>query len=86
MPAKTYTIELIIENKPAAKDPEGEVIKRDLMNKHGFENVTDVRCGKLLRIKINASSEGEAKDAVVRMCNELRLANPVAHNYSMRVL
>lgn len=81
-----FIIELVIEGKPYARDPEGETIKRDLMNRHGFKMIRDVRCGKLLRIKLNAKSEEEAKKIVENMCRELRLANPVAHNYSIRII
>lgn len=80
-----FTVEVIIENKPAAKDPEGETIIRDLLSKHGFEMVKEVRTGKLLRIKIEAKDREDAKGIVDRMCHELRLVNPVAHVYSITV-
>jgi phosphoribosylformylglycinamidine synthase PurS subunit len=81
----TFTLELVIEPKPLARDPEGEVIRRDLMNAHGFEAVSAVRSGKLLRITLEAASEQDAERTVLRMANELRLVNPVAHSYSIRV-
>ncbi|MHA1348643.1 MAG: phosphoribosylformylglycinamidine synthase subunit PurS [Candidatus Odinarchaeia archaeon] len=81
----TYTVEIIIENKPFAKDPEGATIMRDLIHKNGFNMVTSVRTGKLIRVKLNANSEEEAKNIVLNMCNELRIYNPVAHIYSIQV-
>lgn len=80
---REYVVEIVIENKPAAKDPEGATIQNDLMKKNAYDMVTSVRTGKLLRIKLQASSEQEAKDIVFRMCNELRLYNPVAHTHSI---
>lgn len=80
-----YTVEVVIESKPAAKDPEGATIVRDLMGKKGFGMVSEVRTGKLLRVKLSAKTEAEAVALVDRMCNELRLANPVAQNYKITV-
>lgn len=80
---KEYVVEIVIENKPAAKDPEGTTIQNDLMKKNAYGMVTSVRTGKLLRVKLQASSEDEARDTVFQMCNELRIYNPVAHTYSI---
>jgi phosphoribosylformylglycinamidine synthase subunit PurS len=80
-----YVAEVIIESKPAAKDPEGSTIMRDLMAKKGFSAVSEVRTGKLLRIKISAKTEKEASVLVDKMCNDLRLANPVAQNYTISI-
>jgi phosphoribosylformylglycinamidine synthase PurS subunit len=80
-----YIVEIIIENKPAARDPEGETVMRDLVHKSGYTNVKSVRTGKLLRLNLEASSEAEAKDTVIRMVNELRIYNPVAHIYRVEI-
>jgi phosphoribosylformylglycinamidine synthase PurS subunit len=80
-----YVVEVVIESKPAAKDPEGATIVRDLMVKKGYGNVSEVRTGKLLRVKLSAASESEAASIVDKMTNELRLANPVAQNYKITV-
>ena len=34
-----FMVEVVIENKPVAKDPEGETIQRDLMNRGGYPQV-----------------------------------------------
>jgi phosphoribosylformylglycinamidine synthase PurS subunit len=80
-----YSIEVIISNKPQARDPEGETIIRDLIHKRGFDSVKDVRTGKVLALKIQADSEDEAQHKATVMCNELRLYNPVAHSLTVRV-
>jgi phosphoribosylformylglycinamidine synthase PurS subunit len=80
-----YTLEVIIENKPAARDPEGETILKDLINQNGFEMVKSVRSGKYLRINLEAESKEEAKNIVYRMCNDLRIYNPVIHVVSINV-
>jgi phosphoribosylformylglycinamidine synthase PurS subunit len=81
-----YVAEVVIESKPAAKDPEGATIMRDLMVKKGFGMVSEVRTAKLLRVKLTAKSEEEAVSLVDRMCNELRLANPVAQNHKISIV
>ncbi len=80
---KEYTVEVVIESKPYAKDPEGMTIMRDLMHKTGYERVNSVRTGKFLRIKVSAENGEEAKNYVVKMINDLRIYNPVAHTYSI---
>jgi phosphoribosylformylglycinamidine synthase PurS subunit len=80
-----FTVEIVIENKPAARDPEGETIWRDLVNKGGYNVVKSIRSAKLLRARVEAQSEGEAKDIVFKMCNDLRIFNPVAHTCSITV-
>ena len=34
-----FIIEISLENKPAARDPVAETIKRDLLAKKGYDNV-----------------------------------------------
>ena len=69
----------MISNKEAARDPEGDVIHRDLVKSH-FPQAKSVRVGKLLRFKVEAPDSIEARDLVRRMCNELRIYNPAAHD------
>ena len=68
----------MITNKAAARDPEGDVIHRDLVKSH-FPQVKSVRAGKLLRFKVEASDSLGARDLVQRMCDDLRIYNPAAH-------
>ena len=78
-------VEIIISNKPQARDPEGETITRDLIHKEGFDGVRSVRAAKLLSIIVEAENEEQACSIAVKMCNDLRLYNPVAHTISVRV-
>jgi len=82
---KPIPVEIIISNKPQARDPEGETITRDLIHKEGFEAIRNVRTSKLLSVEVEAESEEKARDLTVKMCNDLRLYNPVAHTISVRV-
>lgn len=75
----TFVVEVVISNKAAAKDPEGDVIHRDLVKSH-FPQVKSVRVGKLLRFKVEAADPLDAQKLVRRMCDELRVYNPAAHD------
>ena len=84
MSTRNHVIEVIVENKPLARDPEGETIHRNLIMKGGYNQVTDVRAGKLLRMTVEASSPDQARDLVKRLCDDLRIYNPVAHTCQVR--
>ena len=72
-----WEVEVVLENKKAARDPVGETIKRDLLAKKGYDKVLNVRSGQYLRMNIEAENEENAKDMVEKMCNELRIFNPI---------
>lgn len=83
---QSYTIEVVIENKPLARDPEGETIHNNLILKRGYEQVTNVRAGKLLRMKVSSDTPDQARDLVKRLCDDLRIYNPAAHNCQVRIV
>ena len=83
MDRQEYIVEVVLENKPAARDPVGTTIQKDLLAKKGYEMVSNVRSGQYLRIYINAESEDQAKELVDKMCNELRIFNPVTQNLTI---
>jgi len=85
MKTKHYMVEVIIENKPAARDPEGETIYKDLILKGGYEKIKSVRTGKYLKILVDANGRKEAEKIVFDMCNALRIYNPVIHTHKIRV-
>lgn len=80
-----YLVEILITNKPLAKDPEGETIHKDLLLRNGFSSVKRVRVGKLLMMEIEADDEESAKEIAFRACNDLRIYNPVAHTYRVEI-
>jgi phosphoribosylformylglycinamidine synthase len=83
MAQSEFEIEISLENKPAARDPVAETIKRDLLAKKGYDQVSKVRSGQYLRIVLLASSEEDAKEIVTNMCNDLRIFNPVTQNLNI---
>ena len=85
-PNSSYTVEVIVENKTLARDPEGETIHRNLILKGGYNQVTNVRAGKLLRMNVEAASPEDARQLVRKLCDDLRIYNPAAHVCQVRVL
>ena len=69
-----------IENKEQVGDPEGETIKKDLILRSGYSKVESVKSAKCYNIVINTNSEEEAKTDVTKLCEELRIYNPVVSN------
>lgn len=75
-----YLVVVTIENKEQIGDPEGETIKKDLILKSGYSNVESVRSAKCYNIIINTETENDAKKAVTKLCDELRIYNPIVSN------
>jgi phosphoribosylformylglycinamidine synthase PurS subunit len=78
-----WEVELVLENKKAARDPVGETIKRDLLAKKGYNMISQVRSGQYLRINIESASQEQAKETVEKMCNDLRIFNPVTQTLTI---
>ena len=72
MKAKVY-----IRLKEGVLDVQGQVVLRALRNL-GFEEVENVRIGKLIEIKIKNPS----KERIKEMCERM-LANPVVEDYEI---
>ncbi len=86
MKTSSYTVEVIVENKPLARDPEGETIHHNLILKGGYSQVTNVRAGKLLRMNVQAGTGEEAQKLVKKLCDDLRIYNPAAHLCQVRIV
>lgn len=75
-----YLVVVTIENKEQVGDPEGETMKKDLVLRSGYSNVESVRSAKCYNIVVNTNSEVEAKKDVTKLCEELRIYNPIVSN------
>lgn len=83
-PVPKFVVQVVIENKPYINDPEGETIHRDLVVKGGYSNVQSVRSAKMLKMVINSKSEKDAEATVEKLCEELRIFNPVVSNCTIK--
>ncbi len=81
--SETFSVDVRITPRGGILDPQGETIARALGNL-GYEGVSSVRAGRLVRIEIEAKSADAAQSEVERMCEEL-IANPTIEDYVVRV-
>ena len=65
-------------------DPQGKAVAHGLQ-KMDFNEVDDVRVGKHITIKLNASSKEEANAKVEAACKKL-LANPIMEGYKFEIV
>src|SRR5688572_12000285 len=83
-PVPKFVVQVVIENKLYINDPEGETIHRDLVVKGGYSNVQSVRSAKMLKMVVNSKSEQGAEATVKKLCEELRIFNPVVSNCAIK--
>lgn len=83
---KKYLVNVTIENKPYVNDPEGETILKDLIAGRDYQSVKSVRTAKILNIIIETNDRKEAEDIVKKLCDELRIYNPVVSNCKVEVV
>ena len=78
-----YLAKIYISLKPTVNDPQGLTIKGALHNL-GFTEVTSVRMGKYVEVKIEENEQNKAQEQVNEMCRKL-LANPTIENYAFEL-
>lgn len=67
--------------KGGVLDPQGKAIEQAL-HTLGFENVHNVRQGKLLELEVDEADRDKARGKIDDMCRKL-LANPVIEDYDI---
>lgn len=78
-----FIVELVMTLKSAARDPVADTIQRDLIAKKGYNMISHVRSGQYLKISLQAENMDSAKEIITRMCNELRIFNPITQNLNI---
>ena len=81
--AMRYEARVEITHLPGIADPQGATIERSLPAL-GYENVSQVRVGKSIRLIVDALGEDAARAQVEEMCLRL-LANPVIEAYAIEL-
>ena len=76
-----YEARIEVGHRPGILDPQGGVIERALPAL-GYTNVSQVRVGKSIRLRVDADDEGDARAQVEEMCVRL-LSNPVIEDFSI---
>ena len=78
-----YLAKINITLKPTVNDPQGLTIKGALHNLR-FRDVTSVRMGKYIELKVDEKDKNRAHEQVNEMCHKL-LSNPIIENYSFEL-
>jgi phosphoribosylformylglycinamidine synthase subunit PurS len=78
-----FMAEVRIIPRAGLLDPEGHAVEGALRSLD-FSGVRDVRVGRLIRVRVDAATDGEARAMVDAMCRSL-LANPVTEDYQVAV-
>jgi phosphoribosylformylglycinamidine synthase PurS subunit len=75
--------EINITLKRTVADPQGLTIKHALESL-GYKDLTDIRMGKFVIIKLNCKDKKRAQQQIDQMCKKL-LANPIIEDYSFKI-
>lgn len=80
----SYTAEVRITPRAGLLDPEGKAVQNALRSLE-FDDVEDVRVGRLVRLRLSAGSDAAARASADAMCRKL-LANPVTEDYEIALV
>ena len=80
-----FQVSVVIENKPGISDPEGDTILNDLVLKGKNKDITKIRAGTILKFSITEKNEESAKDKVIKICDDLRIYNPLVSKVTATV-
>jgi phosphoribosylformylglycinamidine synthase len=78
-----FTAEIDIMPLDALLDPQGKAVTGAMKNL-GLEEITNVRIGKHISLKVTADSKEEAEQKVETACKKL-LANQIMEKYSFHL-
>lgn len=81
-----FEVQVTIENKPGMNDPEGQTILNDLVLKGSYSSVKKIRSAKMLKFQISAATKQKAQDAVKKLCDDLRIYNPMVSKVTFTVI
>ena len=80
-----FQVNVVIENKPGISDPEGDTILNDLVLKGKNKDITKIRAGTILKFSTTEKNEETAKNNVIKICDELRIYNPLVSMVTVTV-
>jgi len=75
------TVRVLIRLKPGILDVQGVAVKRALANL-GFDEIADLRVGKIVEVDVRAVTRAEAEARVGDMCRKL-LVNPILEEFTI---
>jgi len=78
-----FSAKIKVTLRKSILDPQGKAVEHSIQSM-GFSSITDTRIGKFVELKIDTSSEEEARLVTDEICRKL-LANPVMEDYSFEI-
>ena len=78
-----YLAEIHVMPHKELLDPQGKAVRNSLPNV-GVEGVMDVRVGKRIELRVEASDEAAARVQVEKACKAV-LANPIMERYEFEL-
>ena len=78
-----FVAKVFVPPKQAILDPEGKAVASSL-HALGYDEVADVRLGKYVVVRLDASSPDRARSRVQEMCARL-LANEIIEDFSFEI-
>jgi phosphoribosylformylglycinamidine synthase len=79
-----YKAQIKVTLRKSILDPQGKTVEHSIQSL-GYKDVVDTRIGKYVELKIDSSSEEEAKKITEAVCSKL-LANPVMEDYEYTIV
>lgn len=76
-----WGVKVLVFLKDGILDTQGKAVAASL-ERLGYSSVKDLRVGKYLHLKIEATSKDQVRDQVTRMCRDL-LVNDIIEDWSM---
>lgn len=78
-----FTAKIFVTPKKNVLDPQGKAVHHALESL-GFKEVSDVRVGKYIELKVGLEEKAEAAEEVKKMCGKL-LVNPAVEEYTFEL-
>jgi phosphoribosylformylglycinamidine synthase subunit PurS len=78
-----FVVHVDVQLRPGIADPQGATIERSLPTL-GFDGIDEVRVGKSIRFRIEASDEATARQRVDDLCARF-LTNPVIEDATVEL-
>ncbi len=78
-----YSAKIKVTLRKSILDPQGKAVEHSFQAL-GYHKIKDTRIGKFIELKIDVSTENEAKKMTDEVCSKL-LANPVMEDYDFEI-
>ena len=78
-----FEVKIFIRLRPSVLDPAGEAIKSASI-KLGVQEITSLRIGKMIEVKIEGNQEDDVKEKIDLLCDRL-FANTVIEDYEYSI-